>query len=82
LARRHSAREAPRESAVVEHWMDGWHGEDGEGGEPQPLLPPRRDDTRALATGAAWDEREAQTEVPRRRRTLHRVGGRDSLVDR
>jgi len=90
LRRRASARPAGRESAAaVERWMDGWHGDDDDGGdgdgwerEPQPLLPPRRDDERVLATGA-WDEHggaEEEGVTPRRRRTLHRVGGRESLI--
>jgi uncharacterized membrane protein YqaE (UPF0057 family) len=88
LQRRASARPSGRASAVaVERWMDGWHHDDDDGGadgrerEPLPLLPPRRDDERVLATGA-WDGRGGADEgaAPRRRRTLHRVEGRASLA--
>jgi hypothetical protein len=69
----------------VERWMDGWHADGDEDGrervegperEPAPpLLPPRRDDEWALATGAS--EELGESGAARERRALHRVGGMD-----
>jgi hypothetical protein len=89
VRRRASARVGRESSSAagVERWMDGWHaaddgghdyapeGAEGAGRDPVPLLPPRRDDESAFVD-EAWEEGGEA----RRRRTLHRVGGMDSLA--